>query len=69
MVQGFGIMEDEISGDTTHGDRPCLKFYFDNPEVLAKVFGAYRRSETSQYLDSKKLALTIIPEAELPHVI
>jgi len=69
MVQGFGIMEDEIAGDKTHGDRPSLTFYFNNPSVREQVFQAYRRSETSRYLDSKKLAKTVIAEGDLPNVI
>jgi len=69
MPQGFFIMEDEIVGDTTHGDRLGLTFYFNDEATYKRVFETYRRSERSQYMNSRKLALTVIPEGELPNVV
>jgi len=59
-------MEDEVVGRTDHGDRFSLTFYFDSEEIWQAVRDAYRQSlRSDRYMDSRKLALTVLPEGAL----
>ncbi len=71
---GFFVMEDDIRGGSAHGRRIGLTFYFEDEATYEKVKAHYRKSThvvatSYQYMDSKKLALTIIPEEDLPDVV